>query len=203
MKKIIIFLLFFFTLWGLTSMPAYAVDGGVTPDSVMFGSAYGSANGLDVGVPGYPDSLYADCGGPSGGECNSVTLISTTTPYTILNYAISHYPDGSNAVTVGCTGLDLPQSNYGSMFGTEGYGFAYTNSMQFHCSSDLVTSGSGDKAYVFVQYVPYDTRVVVTTPVSGPNYHDWILVACILIFLVSFSFWPRLFKPVTNLFYDS
>lgn len=36
---------------------------------------------------------------------------------------------------------------------------------------------------------------------TGPNLSEWLFVACVIIFIISFSFWPKLYKPFTKIFY--
>jgi len=144
MSRILFVLTFLFI-----AVPIYAFAG--------FDSAVSSQGiSLDVGVPGYPDSLYVSCD-PSSSDCS--ILIATTSPYTILSYGIFGQFDGVPTSALVCDSVSLPSQQYESAVANNYGGFAsFVMDSQYHCSSNL-TINDDDANYYFVQYVPYDTRV--------------------------------------------
>lgn len=64
---------------------------------------------------------------------------------------------------------------------------------QVVCTARLYSvSTAGTKIYV--TYVPYDMNSVSTTEMNytGPTFHEWLLVAGVIIFLLSFMSWKRM-----------
>jgi hypothetical protein len=38
-------------------------------------------------------------------------------------------------------------------------------------------------------------------PYQGVSYHDWLFVAIVIVAMLAFMIWPRIFKPIKTLFY--
>jgi len=89
---------------------------------------------------------------------------------------------------------------------TEAIGVTPTN---IHCknSISLVTTKNTTKASAIINYVPYDTSLISTSTESlpagtstignfreydGPNFNEWLFVAGVIIFIMSFSFWGKI-----------
>jgi len=91
---------------------AQTADIPTSPDSAI--SVSGSGADLTTGVPNYPDSLYIECtAGPE--DCS--TLLSTSTPYTILSYAVSDLTEsGSGSGNFSCDGNVLPLREYSAKY---------------------------------------------------------------------------------------
>jgi len=150
---------------------AYAAD--LSLDSSIISS--GNAIDQSFGVENYPDSLgiYAIRGD------SPVTLISTSTPYTILSISLFSATIDSN-VYLKCGGEDVTNGYVGTISADQmenaspvpAY-FTYNQSSQVHCSGDLVFSDIDDGA-VQIQYVPYDTRNMIestsTMPVTDTHF---------------------------------
>ena len=128
----------------------------------------------------------------------SCTVLSTTTPFTILSYFSWDQVGGAGNVT--CDGHNLgyasasgvpdesPLAGISSAIGGSG---VYTGF--YHCSGDLVVTPAETYSAGFqMQYVPYDTRLVATSSVvststSPYTYYDWLYVQLVIIFLLSFE----------------
>lgn len=70
--------------------------------------------------------------------------------------------------------------------------------LNYRCSDTININKTGnDNASVVVTYVPYDMRYMSTSTVErladigklGPSYFDWLLIAGVAIFFISFMTW--------------
>lgn len=43
------------------------------------------------------------------------------------------------------------------------------------------------------------TSTQPTGAYTGPNFQEWLFVCMVFLFIISFSLWPRIFKPIKSL----
>lgn len=172
-----------------------------SPDAMSSVTAGGSGMSISDGVNYYQDSLTVSCDGSSGGSCSA--LISTSTPFTILSitvnsgFGLTHgYVDDLKCGTVSIGDVHMIQNVYNNLVSAGAYA-SFGNSpvvsqtnYPIHCSSNLTTSGYS--SYYFIQYVPYDTRLV--SP-SSATLSDLSLALAIIIVI--------LFLMVVGMFYNN
>lgn len=137
----------------------------ITPASAI--QIGGNGASIDWGVSGYPDAQFAECSSPNEG---CLIWFATSSPYTILSFAMVDYfgaPD-----TVNCGGVVFPIQNINTwvQYTTDPSSITYNG--QIHCSTGISTS---DVGWYAIQYVPYDTRLInnkmnITSSTSTPLY---------------------------------
>lgn len=136
---------------------------------------------LGIGNPDYEDSFVQSAvilGTP-------VTVISSTTPYTILSLSFFFYNDSGAYVKCGDDDL-ISGMNSGRATALISP-FARSYDVQLHCSSDLVFYNS-DFGVVEVQYVPYDTRVGSKSTLSDVVFGLGIIIVILFLAVVGFVF---------------
>lgn len=76
--------------------------------------------------------------------------------------------------------------------------------LTWHCdeiySGDVPPVLTGQDCTVTSTATTTPIEVATSTPYNGPNYHDWLFVAGVMLFFVSYMAWGRLFRPVRTLF---
>jgi hypothetical protein len=155
-----------------------------------------TASDFSFGDPGYPDSIFVE-GYASGG--GTVTVLSTTTPYTIISeefVATPDYGDTSFCGSGGSTVHDFQPyaSSWTLDYNSTASFVSYNRSIQFHCSNTYKIS-MVNPYYYAIQYVPYDTRVVSTSTVlDQPTYRDWLIVVQWIVFLLAILAFPIFFS---------
>lgn len=122
---------------------------------------------MSFGVPYYQDSQYVDVYDNDGGL---YTLISSTTPYTILSFSVIDQNTMSlsgDDPQIFCGDTALLPNMGGFQYSLNGNNpFSFSSDIPIHCSSDLTLSTadfSNGQIYAVVQYVPYDTLIMATS----------------------------------------
>jgi len=158
-----------------------------TAGSISLG---GQGLGIDFGNPDYPDSTEIECDNESS-DCT--LLISTSTPYTILaRSSVAIY--GDNDPSFECNSVPLPSQGLNYICSAQGIApCMYTSYVQYHCSGDLTTNNL--LSLYYVQYVPYDTRLVRPTVQDAGNLSFGM---AIIIFFLSLMFVAMIFNKMSS-----
>lgn len=156
---------------------------GATLDSSIISDS-GNAFNEDVGVSHYPDSqlLMTYCGG--GSPCNVLDLATST----ILSISLV---SGGSAIdsldySSACGAWGTANSSW--VAGLESYGTSPTHTYSFnsdvHCNGTVYFHSTNDDFYVWIQYVPYDTRTAIIPNMPLTDTH-FALIAGFFIFFSS------------------
>jgi len=154
-------------------------------------SAGGTGFSLDVGNPDYTDSITVECNSYDFSKCsNGGALISTTSSYTIVSYG--GLQQETQQGDMYCNDQNIP-FGIGAEFAIQSslIPYSFTNKTQIHCTGDLIIEAPLD--YLFVQYVPYDTRVVQLNSMPLEDTH-FIIIAGVVLALASMWLVISLFK---------
>jgi len=164
------------------------------PSSFSSFTLEGSGINFSIGSDRVMDSYYIST---MAGDSDPHVIFSTSTDYTILNIGVIAQ---SGYISLLCGEVELIDpnfTNFWSTYFTTVYSGSYFLTNDIHCSDDL-TFTSLDGAYIAIQYVPYDTRIVDLNPASrGENNFSLglsILIVLASITLVAFIF-NRIKKP--------
>lgn len=158
-----------------------------TLDSAVTDTGLGVS--VDFGNPNFPDSLMA-----SGiTTSDTVTIISSTTPYTILSFGVT-VKNAGDGYELLCNGVNLLPDSAG--LGNGAWLPTYMiNSYngQLHCSGDLEANFPiSSIGQIWVQYVPYDTRAIIpNVPLQDTHF---VIIAGFLTALASMIFIVSLFR---------
>jgi len=177
----------FITLAIILFFPSYGFA--QTTESFSGGGASVAGNSLSggLGTNKYPDALIISAHVNGSTE----TLISTSTPFTILQYSIISF---SNQDSLTCNGVELIDSNFVDFWLARsvdvGSYWSYNLASDIHCSGNLVFENLTDESYAIIQYVPYDTRLK-SMPLSDTHF---IQIAGFFIFFSSMVLILWIFK---------
>lgn len=136
---------------------------------------------INVGNENYPEAEVAY--GMSG---DTMTLIASTTPYTIVSFSGYWSFDTGGGVFCGETPL---YNQIVNPFERSNEPLIMNVKSEYHCSEDLTVSG-GETQFAAVQYVPYDTRTRLTT---SKNISITIPLLLIISFILGFDLLRKLF----------
>ena len=153
----------------------------------------GGSMSFDTGVPQYQDSLiaYCDFASNSASRCLDAYGISQSSPtppgnilfgttsdaYTIISYSVES-PGINGALTLTCDGHDLAADLFGpteqfslwgmleKVFQNNDPFFTYHIDTPVHCIGPLIAGDEDGNSYVWVQIVPYDTRLKISPAVA-------------------------------------
>lgn len=150
-------------------------------------STGGDSFSSDVGATHYPDSQYkmTYCG--VGTPCNILDVgTSTIISLTIIS-------GGSVVYSVDINGVCGSWGTENSTWISDMEGFSgiqpirpYSFNSEGHCTSTVYAESSGDDFYVWLQYVPYDTRIT-TMPLSDTHFAmfaGFFISFCAMIFII-------------------
>lgn len=156
----------------------YALTSSSSPSSSV--SSGGTGASIDVGVPGYPDSMWA--------SSDLETVVSTTTPWTILSFAALDETNGVDNFTCDGGTTFLPIQSMNAYSFSAGFGLPIEMSMfgPWHCTGSLQNALAG--TYAVVQYVPYDTRVVSSSTASLSDVSFALAIIIVILFLMVIGF---------------
>jgi len=132
---------------------SHKVEAQMELSSVSTDTTYGGLN-VSYGVPRYSDSLFTFNTWDLGGD-SELTLISTSTAYTILSITYAYF-NGAPSGTLKCGSIELYTPINAIPSGS------FTANHEIHCTGNLLYwDSSAGGGHIYVQYVPYDTRVTL------------------------------------------
>lgn len=166
---------------------------------------------MDVGIPGYPDSLVTDCfTGLTMGSCTDFVhhqSIPYNVPvYTILSMSFltdfygGRFTCDNRTTWFYIDGLAEAFNDLYPIFSGSTLGLLQLHSdAPIHCTSPIIVdeTDSDNPVYIWIQYVPYDTRYAGD---SAPTYYDWLIPTGFILFFLSIIV---LYPVIRNLFHHN